>query len=213
MKKRKPSQLMDLFLSVAEELGLASDRDVAGLAGVGAENVAHWRSGTVREFKTQTFASAKGSLIEHLRALAVRDGVVLGSSDDGLTGVEVEEGSSPSDLQRQFRDRVTYDYLGHRFLYFEAQGALAWESLIKVGYEQEQWLQGVADCARQWFEGKRDASGALSGPIAHALRLDRRDAARAAWRSSAWVQVKAVRKPSCSDISWTSSASSTAAAG
>src|SRR5262245_36079877 len=110
MKKSKPSQLMDLFIAIAEELGLASDRDLAELAGVGSENVPNWRSGSVREFKAQTFLAAKNSLVEHLRSLAARDGVMIGDAD-ALTSVEVEEGSSPTDLHRQFRDRVNYDYL------------------------------------------------------------------------------------------------------
>jgi hypothetical protein len=63
-------------------------------------------------------------------------------------------------------------------LYFEAPGALAWESLINVGYEQDRWLEGVAECARSWLDPKRDGAGQIVGPIARALRLDRRDGAR-----------------------------------
>ena len=49
MRKKTPgpSQLMELFLAVAGELGFASDRDVGALADVGPENVANWRSGAV----------------------------------------------------------------------------------------------------------------------------------------------------------------------
>jgi len=178
MKKRKPSQLMDLFLSIADALGLSEDRDIAALAEVGSENVAGWRAGSVKEFKIQTFAAAKRNLLEHLRMLSVNSGVMLDDQIAALSALEIEDGSNPTDLHRQFRNRVHYDYLGHRFLYFEAQGALAWENLIKAGYEQECWLQGVRECARRWLSTKRDQQGNVSGPIARSLRLDRRDGGR-----------------------------------
>ena len=62
MKRKRPSQLMDLFLSVAEELGFTSDRDLASLADVGPENITNWKSGAVREFKvilTNSFCTKK----------------------------------------------------------------------------------------------------------------------------------------------------------
>lgn len=164
---------MDLFLSVAEALGVTDDRDIAGLAEVGTDNVSGWRSGSVREFKIQTFAAAKRNLLEHMRMLAVRTGVTLGEDVATVSAIEVEEGSSPTDLHKQFRSRVHYDYLGHRFLYFEAQGALAWENLIKAGYEQECWLEGVRECAKQWLSLKRTRQGNIAGPIAASLRFDK----------------------------------------
>jgi hypothetical protein len=96
----------------------------------------------------------------------------------GTSALEIEEGSGPTDLHRQFRDRVVYDYLGHRFLYFEPQGALAWENLIKAGYEQDLWLSGVEACAQRWLDLSRDGQGQVKGPIARALGLVRRDRAR-----------------------------------
>ncbi|HLU66776.1 MAG TPA: L-histidine N(alpha)-methyltransferase, partial [Kofleriaceae bacterium] len=95
-----------------------------------------------------------------------------------LSPLEIEEGSSPVDLQRQFRDRVGYDYLGHRFLYFEPQGSLAWENLIRAGYEQDRWLAGVDDCASTWLTLAREGTGQVRGPIARALGLGRRDRPR-----------------------------------
>ena len=177
MKKKPPSQLMDLFLSVAQELGVTSDKDIGTLADVGPENVTNWRSGAVREFKTQKFVAAKNNLLAHLRSLSALAGIGDDSSQ-GLSQVEIEDGSSPTDLQRQFRDRVVYDYCGHRFLYFEPQGALAWENLIKAGYEQDVWLSGVDEAATKWLDIKKDSVGEASGPIARALRLDKRDKPR-----------------------------------
>ena len=74
MRKKTPgpSQLMELFLAVAGELGFASDRDVGALADVGPENVANWRSGAVREFKNQKFRAAVDNLMSQLRALRVQ---------------------------------------------------------------------------------------------------------------------------------------------
>jgi len=178
MKKKRPSQLMDLFLSVAEELGFTSDKDVASLADVGPENITNWKSGTVKEFKTQKFLAAKNNLVDILRSMRTRAGLLRPEEESGLHPLEIEEGSSPSDLQRQFRDRVAYDYLGHRFLYFDPQGALAWEKLIGAGYEQDSWLEGVRSCARSWLETKKNGQGQASGPLAHALRLAHRDKPR-----------------------------------
>mgnify|MGYP001601542766 CR=1 FL=1 len=176
--KKTPSQLMDLFLGLAAELGISSDRDVAALADVGPEAVPNWRSGAVKEFKAQKFAAAKHNLIALVNALRAQAGQLDGNAASDLAGIEIEEGSSPSDLQRQFHDRVSYDYLGHRFLYFDPQGALAWENLIKAGYEQDCWLAGVAQCADGWLDVRKDASGQAAGPIARALHLDRRDRPR-----------------------------------
>lgn len=178
MKKKPQSQLMELFLSIAEELGLHSDQDIASLADVSPENVANWRSGAVKEFKTQKFLAAKHNLAAHLRSLRAQAGLLDPNEDVGLSPLEIEEGAGPADLQRQFRDRVVYDYLGHRFLYFEPQGALAWEKLIGAGYGQDYWLAGVADCARAWLDSTRDGTGQPSGPIARELGLARRDKPR-----------------------------------
>lgn len=168
---------MDLFLSVAQELGVSSDKDIATLADVGPENVTNWRSGAVKEFKTQKFVAAKTNLLNHLRSLRALAGIGA-NAFEGLAPLEIEAGSSPTDLQRQFRDRIVYDYCGHRFLYFEPQGALAWENLIKAGYEQDVWLSGVGKAATKWLDTKKDNQGQAAGPIARALRLDKRDKPR-----------------------------------
>lgn len=167
---------MDLFLHVAELLGYTSDKDVAELAGVSPENVANWRSGAVQEFKAQKLKGIKANLKTQLEAMAEQAGAVRHGMR--LSPIEIEEGSSPSDLQRQFRDRVAYDYLGHRFLYYEPMGALAWENLIKRGYEQGHWLAGVEQCADAWLDLTRDESGRPKGPIAEALGMARRGALR-----------------------------------
>jgi hypothetical protein len=178
-KSVAPSQLMELYLAVAAELGFVTDRDVGALADVGPENAANWRSGAVREFKVQKFRAAVDTLTAHLRALRVQAGQLDPTADGGsLHPLEIEEGSSPVDLQRQFRDRVGYDYLGHRFLYFDPQGALAWENLINAGYGQDRWLEGVEECATQWFSVGRESGGHAHGPIARALGLGRRDRPR-----------------------------------
>jgi hypothetical protein len=178
-KPPAPTQLMELYLAVAGELGFVSDRDVGALADVGPENVVNWRSGAVREFKNQKFRAAVDNLVSHLRSLRVQAGQLDPTADGGsLHPLEIEEGSSPVDLQRQFRDRVGYDYLGHRFLYFDPQGALAWENFINAGYGQDRWLVGVEECAEAWLSLTRDGSGQVRGPISRALGLGRRDRPR-----------------------------------
>jgi hypothetical protein len=168
-KPDRPSQLMDLFFHVAELLGVGNDRDLASLADVGPENVGNWRAGAVREFKPQKLEAVKKNLATHVSMLRAQ-----AAQAEGLHPLEIEEGASPSDLHREFRDRVSFDYLGHRFLYFEAQGALAWESLIRAGYGQSAWLDGAADAARRWTEPRREGNGRSRGPLAHALGFDRR---------------------------------------
>jgi hypothetical protein len=174
-RKQGPSQLMELLFAVAEQLGITSDKDIAALADIGVENLANWRSGAVKEMKATKFQTARDNLIASLQALRAQAGV---SRVPGLDPLEIEAGSSPADLQRQFRHRIVYDYLGHRFLYFEPQGALAWENLIKAGYEQDHWLEGVRAGAAMWLDTKRDGEGQIKGPIARALRPGRRDRPR-----------------------------------
>lgn len=176
-KSQSPSQLMELFLALAESLGIDGDREVGALADVGPESVANWRSGAVREFKPQKLRAAIDTLGEHIASLRAQAGAVGGEPGE-LSPLEIEEGSSPADLQRQFRDRVGYDYLGHRFLYFEPLGALAWENLIRAGYEQDCWLSGVAECAEAWLSTTRGADGQARGAIARALGLGRPGRAR-----------------------------------
>ncbi len=168
------SQVMDLLLHVAGLLDVESDRDLASLAGVSVDNVDNWKSGASQELKGQTLASVKEGLAARVHALKERARVVEAAHDLGLLALEIEEDASPSSLQRQFHDRVSYDYLGHRFLYFEPQGALAWENLMKGGYDQGCWLAGVEACAQQFFETTKDGP---RGPLARALGL-RRGAAR-----------------------------------
>jgi hypothetical protein len=114
---------MEMFLELAAELGFTSDEEIARLAHVSADNVANWRSGAVREFKVQRLRAAIDSLRFHIRALRAQAG--LCAAGGPVIPLSVEDGSSPADLQRQFRERVGYDYLGHRFLYFEPHGALS----------------------------------------------------------------------------------------
>ncbi len=171
------SQLMELFFAVAEELGFRNDHDVAALADVGVESVANWRTGSVKEFKKQKFQAALATLRVQLQALSAQAGLGL-EQDRELSPLEIEHGSSPSDLHRQFRDQIGYDYLGHRFLYFEPQGALAWERLIKVGYEQDSWLSGVEECCSRFLTTTREAGSGAKGPLATLLGLGRRDRAR-----------------------------------
>jgi uncharacterized SAM-dependent methyltransferase len=168
-KEQAPSQLIDLFLTLAAELGIESDKDVAALAGVSVENVSNWRSGTVQNLKPQKLAAVKRGLAARIEALRMRAGDLSIDPDLGLVAVEIETGSGPSALQRQLRDRIHYDYLGHRFLYFEPQGALAWENLIRTGYEQSAWLRGVEERAREWLDASRGARGRAKGPIADAI--------------------------------------------
>lgn len=168
-----PSQLMDLFLSVAGLLGASTDREVAALADVSPENVTNWRSGAVNEFKPQKLAAVKAGIASRLERLR-EQALAVHERSDRLSALEIEEGSSPGDLQRQLHDLVGYDYLGHRFLYFDPQGALAWEMLIKAGYGQDRWLRGVESCAEAWTREKRNVAGRCEGPIADALGYGRR---------------------------------------
>jgi len=169
-----PSQLADLFLTLAAELGVDSDRDLAALAGVSVETVANWRSGAVQELKPQKLAAIKSGLTARIHALHEQARTQGADPELGILPLEVEENASPSAIQRQLRDRVHYDYLGHRFLYFDPQGALAWENLIRAGYEQDRWLEGVNRCAREWLDCSRTARSGCKGPIASELGYERK---------------------------------------
>ena len=173
-KKDGPSQVADLFLSLAKELGIETDKDIADLAGVGVENVANWRTGAVQEFKPQKLATIKARMSAFIRSLQDQAGTVSMAAGDDVNALEIELGSGPADLQRQFRDRVVYDYLGHRFLYYDPMGALAWENLIKRGYDQDRWLAGTRACADAWLNPRRESDGSPKGPIADALGMTRR---------------------------------------
>jgi len=146
------SQLVDLLLHTAAALGVESDRELAALAGVSIDNIDNWKSGATQELKVQTLAAIKDGLAQRILELREQARAVGESHDGGLLALEIEEGSSPVALQRQFHDRVTWDYLGHRFLYFDSQGALAWENLMRAGYDQGCWLKGVDACAQQLID-------------------------------------------------------------
>lgn len=176
-RKDGPSQLMELFFHLAEQLGITEDKDIADLADVSVENVSNWRSGAVQEFKPQKLRSIKTRLAALIGSLEEQAGVVPSDANANLSPLEVEAGSGPADLQRQFRDRVAYDYLGHRFLYYEPMGALAWENLIKRGYDQDRWLSGVHGCISSWMDRGRHADGSAKGPLADALGMTRRGTA------------------------------------
>lgn len=176
-KGRSQSQLVDFLFVVAESLGLTSDREIATLADVSPENVANWRNGGVKEFKLQTLETLKTRVSQRVSALRglARDGAQHRKA--GLFSLEIEEGSGPTDLQRQLRDGFAYDYLGHRFLYFDPQGALAWETLIGAGYDQDTWLRGVDECAVDWLGLGPKTEG--RAPLAEAMGLARKGTVRA----------------------------------
>jgi hypothetical protein len=163
---------MELFLHTAELLGCTTEREIAELADVSIDNVANWKSGSVQEFKGQTLRAVKVNL--QSRLMALRDQVRGAESifELGLVPVEIEEASGPVALQRQFADRMVYDYLGHRFLYFDPQGALAWENLLKAGYDQDCWLAGVRDCMRTWTAPEGAIASVLAAPRGQTKGLD-----------------------------------------
>ena len=171
--KRHP-QVFTLFFSLAEQLGVTSDRELADLAGVSPETILNWRNGSVGELKKQTLNSAIRGLKHRLTMLQEQARSERQAFDQGLCSIEVEEGADPATIQQQFRERVIYDYLGHRFLYFDAQGALSWEKLIKTGYDQDCWLRGVDTCTDKWLDTSRDRHSRPKGPLARALGVERR---------------------------------------
>ncbi len=163
MSSRTPnrSQVIELFMRVAHALGRESDREIAELAGVTPENVANWRAGTVKEFKRQTLNGIADRIADQIAALRGHRASTEVGLRHGLIELEVEETSGPDALQKSFADRLHYDYLGHRFLYYEPQGALAWENLIRDNYTHRAWLDGVARCARRWFGAGGSAHGGI----------------------------------------------------
>lgn len=171
------SQLLDLAFHVAELFGATTDREIAELADVSPENVANWRAGTVQELKVRTLEALKAGLTARMATLREQVRVLEAGIQQGLVPLEIEEGSGPDALQRQFADRVSYDYVGHSFLYFDPLGALAWESLIKSGYEQSCWLRGVESCLAEWLDAP-GGGGDSKGPLAAALGLGRRGSLR-----------------------------------
>jgi uncharacterized SAM-dependent methyltransferase len=178
MKPRGPrSQLLDLTFHVAELFGATTDREIAELVDVSPENVANWRAGTVQELKVGTLEALKSGLTVRMATLREQVRVLEAGIQQGLIPLEIEEGSGPDALQRQFADRVSYDYVGHSFLYFDPLGALAWESLIKSGYEQSCWLRGVERCLAEWLDAPA-SGGEAKGPLAAGLGLGRRGALR-----------------------------------
>ena len=170
-KKAKPSQLMDLFLHVAKQLGSRTDRQVAGLADVSPDSIPNLRSGTVREFKPRTLTAIKDGIDARLRALRQHAEHESDLVDTGLVPLEIEVSSGPTALQRQFADRLVYDYLGHRFLYFDAQGALAWENLIREGYGQDRRIKGLTECCRASLSKSKADDGRVEGALARYLGL------------------------------------------
>jgi len=119
--------------------------------------------GKVSDFKLETLKAATKRLVSHLSNLRVSAGLAGGDAGSaggdagsgarrGVFRIHVEDGSTPADLQRQFQMNVNHAYLGHRFLYFEPQGAVAWKALMEdPEYDQSRWLAGVAGAAHAWL--------------------------------------------------------------
>lgn len=177
-KDGSTAQVFDLLFSFAEALGVTRDKDLAQLVGVSPETIQNWRTGAVGELKPSKLEQVKTAFGS--RVASLREGTVASALDleSGMTHVDISPDASPSQLQRQLRDRMHYDYLGHRFLYFEPQGALAWENLISGGYEQATWVHGVREQARDWLQTGRNKDGTAKGPIAAAVSLGRRGRTR-----------------------------------
>ncbi len=175
---KKDAQVFQLLFAVSDALGLSCDRDLAQLVGVSPESIQNWRTGAVGELKPAKLAQVERAFAARVAALRERAGTSAIDLESGITHLDVAPEASPSALQRQLRDRMHYDYLGHRFLYFEPQGALAWENLIRGGYEQNTWLAGVREAAEAWLQTGRGRDGTPKGPIAVALGLGRRGRTR-----------------------------------
>ncbi len=178
MSSKKDAQVFQLLFTIADGLGLTGDRDLAQLFGVSPETIQNWRTGAVGELKPQKLAQVQAAFAARLALLSERAGSAALDLESGMTHLDIAPEANPSELQRQLRDRMHYDYLGHRFLYFEPQGALAWENLIRGGYEQATWLSGVRETAREWLATGRTKDGAPKGPIAAAMGIDRRTRTR-----------------------------------
>jgi len=175
---KKDAQVFQLLFAVADSLGLDQDRDLAQLVGVSPETIQNWRTGAVGELKPTKLQQVMTAFSARLALLRERAGASAIDLESGMTHLDVAPEASPSELQRQLRDRMHYDYLGHRFLYFEPQGALAWENLIRGGYDQSTWLHGVSRAANAWLEKGRHKDGTAKGPIAAAMGIGRRGRTR-----------------------------------
>jgi len=175
---RRDAQVFELLFGVAEALGLSRDRDLAQLVGVSPETIQNWRTGAVGELKPAKLTQVEQTFAARIAALRERAGLsdIDRETGSGMTQLHIAPEASPSEIQRQLRDRMHYDYLGHRFLYFEPQGALAWENLIRGGYEQSSWLAGVEGAAAAWIAHGKGREG--RGPIAASIGLGRRGRTR-----------------------------------
>lgn len=159
-KPGTPSQLLDLFFHVADTLGFRTNREVAKLADVTVANVELWRKGEGASVKTTTLTTMKAGLEQMIRLGRDRSQCAAELSAP-LHSIEIEGGAGPSELQESFEQRSGADYVGHRFLYYEPQGAVTWRRLIGQGYGQRHWLDGVRQCCARWL--------APDGPLAEWL--------------------------------------------
>ncbi|MBX3270358.1 MAG: L-histidine N(alpha)-methyltransferase [Sandaracinaceae bacterium] len=175
---KKDAQVFSLLFAMADALGLSEERELAQIFGVSPETIQNWRTGAVGELKPGKLAQVESAFAAQIAALRERAGAGAGDLDSGMTHLDIAPEANPSELQRLLRDRMHYDYLGHRFLYFEPQGALAWENLIRGGYEQATWLAGVRHAAREWLSTGRAKDGSAKGPIAAAMGVGRRGRTR-----------------------------------
>lgn len=171
---KRDAQVFQLLFAIADGLGITQDRDLAQLFGVSPESIQNWRTGAVGELKPAKLAQVQSAFAARIAALRERAGSTASDLESGMTHLDIAPEANPSELQRQLRDRMHYDYLGHRFLYFEPQGALAWENLLRGGYDQATWLHGVRDTAQRWLDTGRSKDGTPKGPIAASLGLGRR---------------------------------------
>lgn len=155
---KKRGQVIDLFLHIAEQLGCTSDEAIAGLADVSPENIRNWKAGKIETLKDGTLATIKERIAARMSWIRESTLQFDMPTRAHISQVEIEDGWGPADVQQRFRKRLeTGNYTGHQFLYFDPEGALAWESHVAEDYDQSTWIECIKKCARTWIAPGKDA--------------------------------------------------------
>lgn len=131
--------MFDLIFGLLELYGFSTSETQASVLGVTATTISNWKTGKVK-------ALNRGKLeevVERMHFLGRRCGVDL-VGEPSLCPIVIEDGAGPEDLERELREKWDSVYLGHKFLYYHPEGAMAWTKLLETGYDGAQLLKNFA---------------------------------------------------------------------
>jgi len=151
------SQVFDLIFGLLELHGFSTNEAQASIFGVTTTTISNWKSGKVKTLNRGKLED----VISRIHFLSKRRGVDL-VGEPSLCPIVIEEGAGPEDLERELREKWDSVYLGHKFLYYQPAGAMAWTKLLETGYGNAKLAKGFTAAFAAALAYDRSSAGALA---------------------------------------------------